>query len=491
MDYRESTRATEIVRPHALAPDLPYYDAKPPPGIHVRKVEVIRLNMLLRKPPASGSLTIDLGEHASNVSSEGEDMCFNPKVLFNTPNLVHEGQLSFNTKATVGANNSLSFPAVITEKEANTHAVPESRAYMTPPTSQEIEEQSREGLTMGSVQSLVSHVSSETLLSCIEAGLRHTMRKLPTSKSKTDMIISNEDFDSLPQVAPALWVPGYHKSVSERAVFLPTISHAIANVSRNASTHLGIKIKTWQLSHRHPHHGGGGSSADLSSRENGLQEALSVSLWTTLSSALSSTRTVKQPRLFWDSSGYGDEMRVFGGTGDMLDEISHNGKSDGTSDESEFEDLLGMSNETDNESMSDWSVGDSGILDGPCCTEVSEHRLPNRWNTEPSSLLDPEFDMFDYGPELRGDSPDSVVRPAAGGCHDVGQCSNGSDRDPDSAALQHLEMESEEFIDAEDMLLQHVEALGGKSSNGLEYGSSEDRGGLDEYESEEDLLGLL
>lgn len=484
---------------HKLALDIPYYDVKPPSGIPVIKVEAICIKILLRKPLAHGSLKPN-----RCADREGGNMKNHREMLFNR---INEVQLFSNTKAESGADSGLRSSKTYLEQEHSMSVAEGDYAYLTPPPSQETKEESREELTLQPVQETVSHVSAETVLSSIETGLKHTMRDLPSRMSRTNIITSNEDFDSLAKIVPALWMPEYHKSMSERAVFLPTVSHAIANVARNSSASLGLRIKTWQLSNRYPHPGNEVPSEHPPGNNDGMQQALSVSLWTAISSALKA-RTARQSRLFCDSFASGDQLNAFGDTGDMLDIFAESDKLDQIGDVYDSDDLLDTVSETDNESMSNWSIDDSGDVHGPCCTEVSEHRLLDRWNTEHLSLLDPEFDMFDYGSELRGNLPESVFEAKDGAVEgngdrrDRGRCWNGSDRDHDSVTLRFLETEGEES-NAEDMLLEHGED-GAKPSSGqvdsagcadTEYGSGREEhersGSLDaagHAHDEEDLL---
>ena len=229
-----------------MALDIPYHDVKPPSGIPVIRVEGIRIKMLLGKPLASGTPKLDSCERTC-ADREGENMDCHDEILFRTANEEH---LSSDIKAESGVDNSLRSCEAYLEQEHNRPAAESSYAYMTPPPSQEMKEQSRKEPIVCPVQETVSHLSAEAVLSAIETGLRHTMRKLPSRMSRTNIITSNEDFASLVEIAPALWLPEYHKSVAERAVFLPTISRAIVNVSRNQSASLGLRVKAWQLSNR-------------------------------------------------------------------------------------------------------------------------------------------------------------------------------------------------------------------------------------------------
>lgn len=466
LDYCEHTSPSRKMKLHKLALDIPYHDVKPPSGIPVILVEGIRIKMHLGKPFASGSLKLDPCERTC-ADREGENIDCRGEILISKAN---EEQLFSDTKAESGADNSLRSCKAYLEQEHNMPAAESSHAYMTPPPFQEMKEQSREEPIMCPVQETVSHLSAETVLSAIETGSRHTMRKLPSRMSRTNIITSNEDFDSLVEIAPALWLPEYHNSVAERAVFLPTISRAIVNVSRNKSASLGLRVKAWQMSNRYPHHGSEASSADSPDQDDSVQQALSVTLWTAMTSALSDTNNVKQSRLFRDLPESGHDI-AFEDPEDMLDEIAGNDRSDQASDHDVSDDLLDVGSETDNDSISNWSIEDSGDICGPCCTDIPEHRLPNRWDTGHPSLFDHDFDMFDESTELRANLPGSVVEgkdggvEGTGGRRDIGICWDGSDRDHDSATLRILQAEGDQS-NAEDMLLRHGEGLGATSSSG-------------------------
>jgi len=471
LDYSKRTVSPESVKLHKLAPELPYHDIKPPPGVRVIKVEAVRVKVLLRslstakvlKPVPCKQDHIDIGK---------EGVTFDEESLFCIIDTADEEQLFPSGDAAVDAVDHMQCSTwQFDESEQQTNKAPtaeSSCAYLTPPPSQETREERVQHFVTEPKQHTVHCVSTETIMTSLETGLRHVMCKAASRNSKSHTITSNEDFDCLPLIAPALWLPDYHKSLSERAVFLPTISHAIANVSGHSSTGSGLKVKAWQLCHRYPHKGkelfSPGAGGSLST--NKVQEALSVDLWAAMASGLSNTRTAKQSRplrdLFESTRGADDleDAEL------MLDEPYQDYGSDTTCDESDFEDLLDVASEADDGSICNLSIGDTGDVCSSLWTEAPINRLPNRWNPEHPSRLDPDFDMFDDSTELYEGEPCGALEPGDGeagdifGTHrEIGQCWSGLDLDHDSEVLHFPETAGAE-PDAEDMLLWDLRGSG-------------------------------
>lgn len=405
LDHSKRTVSPETVKLQKLAPELPYHDIKPPPGVRVIKVEAVRVKVLLRNPSTAKVLKpvpckqdhIEIGE---------EDLTFDEESLFCTIDTADEEQLCPSGDAGIDAVDHMQCSTLqFAESGQQTSKAPtaeSSCAYLTPRPSQERREEGVQRSGTEPKQHTTHRVSTDTIMVSLEAGLRHAMCKASSRNSKSHTITSNEDFDCLPLIAPALWLPGYHKSLSERAVFLPTISHAIANVSRHSSTGLGLKVKAWQLCHRYPHKGrelfSPGAGGSLST--NKVQEALSVDLWAAMASGLSNTRTAKQShslRDLFESTHGANGLEV---AEPMLDETAPDYESDTTCERSDFEDLLDVASEAEDGSIRNLSVGDTSNVCSSPETEAPINRLPNRWNPEHPSRLDPDFDMFEDSTEL-------------------------------------------------------------------------------------------
>ena len=477
LNYSERVVSSEKVKLHRLAQDLPYHDMKPPSGVRVIEIEAVHVRIVLMNPPTAAVPRPDIGKQGC-VDSRFEDSAFDEESLFCDVDGADQDLLAFDD---LGAcdHDHLQNPAQATDEselqDSNGSASDTSCPYLTPPPSQEATEEPLQASDSDPIQHTTHHVNVEALMSSLETGLRHVMCRPSSRTSKANIIHSNEDFDSLPIIAPALWEPDYHKSLSERAVFLPTISHAIANVSGHNSATLGLKVKAWQLSHRHPHKGGETITPSASLSTNEVQEAISVDLWAAIASGLNHTRTAKRSRSLHDVFESTDGAVALGDAEPMLDETVTDCGSDGICDESEFEDLLDMASEADDVSMCDLAISETGDM---CVSTLTEafgdtlHRLPNRWTSEHPSRVDPGSILFEDCTELHENDSCGVLGSGVeegggsfGSHREISQCWSGSDPAHDSEVLQYPETAGA-GSDSEDMLLWHLGDAGVKSPNG-------------------------
>jgi hypothetical protein len=211
--------------------------------------------------------------------------------------------------------------------------------YITPPSSQGSLGQSQNESKLKPVSLQAQRISTADVLQVVVAGLKYATSKSPARKVKSATVSSNEGFKSLSSVAPALWVPDYHRSVSSRAVLIPTISHAIANVSSRASTNLGLSAKVRQLARQQSRNvnSEGSSNAHLRARE--LQDPLSVKIWQEVTSVLSSTAVARKLQPFSDVAEPNEHADAYESMEDMLDENATDQESCRSCDDSDFEDL--------------------------------------------------------------------------------------------------------------------------------------------------------
>ena len=461
LDYSERTVSPERAKLHKLAPQLPYHDIKPPPGVRVIRVEAFHVKMLLRNPIAANALQ-PVSCEQGHADSENEKTTFDEESLFGSMDVVDEGHLCpsddvWDEDVEYMQSSTLHLDK-LGQQINNTFAVESNCAYLTPPPSQETREERGQQSGTEAKQHSIHRVSTQTIMTSLETGLRHVMCKAPSRNPKAHTITSNEGFDCLPLIAPALWLPDYHKSLSERAVFLPTISHAIANVSAHSSTGLGLKVKAWQLCHRYPHTGRQDLSPGVDLGTNELQEALSVDLWAAMASGLGNTRTAKQSRPLRDLFESTHGADGFGDAEPMLDDVATDYGSDTTCDESEFEDLLDVASEADDRSVCNLDVSDTGDVYPMLWTDstdlrVPTNRLPSHWNSEHPSRPDPYSDMFEDSTELYEGDPCGVQGFEDGGVGgDSGTHRRTSECWSDSEVLQTSETAGPER-DADDMLL--------------------------------------
>lgn len=270
--------------------------------------------------------------------------------------------------------------------------------YPTPPSSQDSLEQSQSTLKPARLHAQV--LSTGDLLQAIEAGLRYVTLKSPIRKVKSATVSSNEGFKSLSSIAPALWVPDYHRSVSSRAVLIPTITHAIANISSRASANLGLREKIRQLARQQSRKDDQDSSSNARVRASELQDAVSVQIWQGMTSSLSSTAVPRRLQPFSDVAEPNDHADADGNMEEMLDGIASDQDSCGSCDDSDFEDLDDALSDSNDEVAGEFDdFSELGSMRSGWIDDL-EDRLTDRWGSEDLLLNESEPDLLGEDLEL-------------------------------------------------------------------------------------------
>jgi hypothetical protein len=395
---------------HKLSPDLPYYDTKPPPEVTVAKIEVVYVNMLLA-PTLNALPRVPVPSDVFDHDPEGE---LDSDMLFSANDAIDEtwsslfsdnpDQPEFNDSETyfTAAQDTITTSSIGAQKSDIQNSevfTPQQRCpYPTPPSSQGSLEQPESTAKPAALH--VQGISTKDLLQAIEAGLRFATLKSPIRKVKSATVSSNEAFKSLSGIAPALWVPDYHRSVSSRAVLIPTISHAVANVSSRASTNLGLSEKVRQLARQQSREDDHEGSRSAHVRVVELQDALSVQIWQGMTSSLNSTAVPRKLQPFSDVAEPNDHADADGSMEEMLDGIASDKESCGSCDDSDFEDL--------DDALSEYNDEVAGKFDG--LSELGsmhsgwigdlEDRLTDRWDSKDLLLNESDPDLLGEDLEL-------------------------------------------------------------------------------------------
>jgi hypothetical protein len=428
LDYDEQISPSERLKLHRLSPDLLYHDTKPPPGVTIAKLEVFRVDMLLT-PNLSASACRPVPSDIFDQNPEGEldaDMLFSENdalddawspLFFNHPdtdpddfecNDLHE---YFFAEQDVDVTND--FETQTPELQTFEAFAPQQRCpYLTPPSSQGTLDQSQNEPALKPALFQTQRMSVRDILQVVEAGLKHATLRPATRKVKSATVSSNEGFKSLSSVAPALWVPDYHRAVASRAVLIPTISHAIANVSSRASTNLRLREKVRQLACQQSRHDNPIAPSDVRARANELQGPLSVQIWQGMTSALSSAVTARKLQPFSDIAEPNDRADAYESMEEMLDETASDKESCTSCDESDFEDIHDTLSEFDGNIASEMDdLDEIGSMRSLWSGELED--LPvDAWNSEDLLLSD---DMFGDGLELEREMLCEVAEFSGGG----------------------------------------------------------------------------
>lgn len=393
---------------HRLSPDLPYYDTKPPPGVTVARIEVVHVNMLLTPtldalpripvPPdifhnPEGGLDSDMlfSTHDDLDGTWFSLFCDNPNQFESDDRKMYfaaEQDIDIDITSDIGMQNPES-------QDLEVFAPQQTCPYLTPPSSQGSLEQFQNKSASMPATLKAQSIGATDVLQVIQAGLRFATLKSPSRKVKYATVSSNEGFKSLSNIAPALWVPDYHRSVSSRVVLIPTISHAIANVSSRASTNAGLSEKVRQFTRQQSRK----DDRDVLSNALELQDALSVQVWQGMTSTLSSTAIPRKLQPFSDVAEP-NGADVYESMEDMLDEAANYQESYESCDESEFEDLDDTLSEFNDEIAGE--IDDLGEVESMHSGWIGglQDCLADRWHLEDLLLNDAESDMLGGGLEF-------------------------------------------------------------------------------------------
>jgi len=113
----------------------------------------------------------------------------------------------------------------------------------------------------------------EQIMRLIDAAVRMSITDSPRRIDKAVKVSRQESFVRFVDIAPSLWSPGYSPAVASRAVFLPTISHALASVGARRCQNASLASKIAELGRQ--------SRVSDSDRQctKGLEQSLSTAWW--------------------------------------------------------------------------------------------------------------------------------------------------------------------------------------------------------------------
>jgi len=415
LEYDDRVKPSEKQKLHKLSPDLPYYDTKPPSGVAVAKIELVQVNMfltptldaLLRKSVSPDVLDHNRkGGHDSEMLFSADDtleQTWSP-LLFDHPD--PDDIECHDPHSYLEAGRDYDIPSSIGMQDSQDpdFSAPQQRcSYPTPPSSQESLGRTRNESVVKPATLQFRPISTVDMLQVMEAGLKCATLKSPIRKVKSATLSSNESLKPLSSIAPALWVPEYHRSTASRAVLIPTISHAIANVSLRASTSMGLNEKVRQLARQQSRKDDQTAPGDVRIRASELQDAASVQIWQGMTSTLSSSATPKKMQPFSDVAKPYDHTGAYESMEDMLDGAAIDQESCRSCDESDFEDLDDTPSESGEEfageidELSELESMFSGWIGG------SEDCLTDHWDSDDILLDASEPDLLGEAFESRSE----------------------------------------------------------------------------------------
>lgn len=237
--YREQATKQRRRCLHKLGVDVPFHDVHPPAGVDTQALEVVHLalNVTLSskhkrrgydnddgrprdfrdfQPPNTPKTCSDLGFTATLQAQDVDmDIC-------DLESDSDFDELMLGPYDTAKEADEVDHtPTVMASSPAVGTSLPGSRASIFKRSSSPVD--------LGPTDECI--YNADAVLELVDAGLRLAVAGSPVRFDKTVRVCGGRKLRPLRSVAPSIWSPGYLPAVVDRAVFLPSISHALSAVT--------------------------------------------------------------------------------------------------------------------------------------------------------------------------------------------------------------------------------------------------------------------
>ncbi|KAK0347260.1 hypothetical protein LTR94_003205 [Friedmanniomyces endolithicus] len=243
LEYCERNTALRRKHVHKLGVDMPFCDVRPPAGVRTRALESVYLDMDVavpakhKRPKLSDTFqpqvhtSLSQSTAGRGLEDEFDDLCgsdsesdFDDLLFDDSESPEHTGTCKLRCLSASPAVDirtaCLSIPAAPLKRSSSlSNSEPASN----------------------------SHTKADSILALVDAGLRLAISDTSKRLGKDIRVRGGQRLKRLRDVAPALWSSGYLPSVADRAVFLPTISHALSSFASKACHSAGLQRKLAEL----------------------------------------------------------------------------------------------------------------------------------------------------------------------------------------------------------------------------------------------------
>ncbi|KAK1070410.1 hypothetical protein LTR74_004088 [Friedmanniomyces endolithicus] len=226
-------------RVHKLGVGVPFHDVRPPAGVRTRALERVYLGMDVALPakhkrpklPDTNQPQIHTSLSQSTAGRELEEEFSD---LCGSDSESDFDDLLFDNDGSPEDTGSCELRYLSASPSIDTRT-----ACVTLPATPN----KRSSSSANSESATTAHTEADSILALVDAGLRLAISDTSKRLGKDIRVRGAQRLKRLKDVAPALWSPGYLPSVADRAVFLPTISHALSTVASKASYDAGLQRK--------------------------------------------------------------------------------------------------------------------------------------------------------------------------------------------------------------------------------------------------------
>ncbi|KAK5676063.1 hypothetical protein LTS10_011353 [Elasticomyces elasticus] len=214
---------------HKLSADVPYYDTQPPAGTQIRTLEVVHLAMKITCPQKDKRhrRSDDVRSLTCSPSAVLSDLgaCLTATdMLFDDPStdtdFLDDMILESYDEDLVGEHETMSPYTLSTSDET---PFPLESPFLGPSMrSNDVEPE------------VDAEYNIDAILELINASVSMAISENVRPPNKNIRVRGGKKILRLQAIAPTIWLPGYLPSVASRAVFLPTISHALDSVAKGS-----------------------------------------------------------------------------------------------------------------------------------------------------------------------------------------------------------------------------------------------------------------
>ena len=300
---------------HQLCTDVPIQDVRPPPGLECETLESVRLTLdfsyidshkrrkIYHRVSSTGdnlndyfatkistaiqeSELLDMGSESVVHEPPERDRCA-PNTDLDEWFLQESDDESLLEELRMDGNvlDSSSITALNCNLPPSCHRRPSSPS--------EVLAQHDHGLVL------------EDVMELLDAATRYCISNTPQRLSQGIKITRRESFTHFSDFAPSLWLPGYLPAVSQRAAFLPSLSHALINIGGKHSRSISLRHKLDELARQNRISGHAGHG------DTGPEDNISTSLWRLLQQGCHKSTSAALPIAF--HVGKDEPVRCGGG----------------------------------------------------------------------------------------------------------------------------------------------------------------------------------
>ena len=272
---------------HKLGNDVPFHDVRPPPGISTLVLESVHLVLSFsrlgkrkrRKLNHSNydAVTSDLSIDSSTGLHVpvSDDELLDAGVEDDVQTALERGQdaclVEFDDWLLDEADEDILLEGAERDSEMREQMTPSQNECVQSPGNLKRSPNASETPGRRDVE-----LGIEDAMLLVDVAMRLAICSPPSRIDKGVRVTRQDSFTRLADIAPSLWAPGYLPAVSSRAVFLPTISHALMTVGGKRCKNPSLHSKLTELARQSRTTGLEGDG------KTSLEQCLSIRLWRVL-----------------------------------------------------------------------------------------------------------------------------------------------------------------------------------------------------------------